>query len=116
VLLLLIAMLADQGSPIKEVVDYFALPRKSRPSTSPLPHVAWPKATTGEDPAWAQGFITGLAQDIADYAGRSANQTMQHSSAPASTPSRRSPTDGGAEGGQADHSTTSGNRKRYRSA
>jgi len=43
VLLLLIAMLADQDRRSRRSWITSALPRKSRPSTSPLPHVAWPR-------------------------------------------------------------------------
>lgn len=72
VLLLLIAMLADQGSPIRSVVDYFRLHCKvDYPFNIAFAVRCLAEAGVVEDPEWAQKVVAQLVKAIKKYAAQS---------------------------------------------
>ena len=71
VLLLLIAMLHDQGTPIREVVEYLRSKRSKRQAAVPL-NIAFAARCLGEagdmqDPTQGQALLVELAQAIEEY-------------------------------------------------
>ena len=68
VLLLLIAMLHDQGSPIREVVDYLRMECQTHPFNLAFAARCLGEAGDVQDPVHGQELLAELAEAIAEYA------------------------------------------------